>query len=115
MGYAFGSKGLSHVSTPVDLWRAADDHILPNPYYAEAVRTALPRPPSYHVVQGADHFDFLAPCTPAMAEAAPAICISAPGFDRAAFHGTFNIMVVSFFTGALARWGPSHTVKAHKP
>ncbi len=103
LGYAFGPEGLRKVSVPIDLWRAADDRILPNPFYAEAVRAALPGPPTYHVVPAADHFDFLAPCTPALARLVPAICTSPPGFDRAAFHAAFNMSVVNFFTAALAR------------
>jgi predicted dienelactone hydrolase len=103
VGFAFGADGLRRVTMPLDLWRAADDHILPTPYYAEAVRVALPRPPRYHVVAGADHFDFLAPCTPALARAAAFICASAPGFDRSAFHAAFNTSVVDFFTAHLPR------------
>lgn len=97
VGYAFAPNGLKGVTAKIDLWRAEDDHILPNPYYAETVRTALPTPPTYHVVPHADHFDFLAPCTEALAKAVPAICKSEPGFDRAAFHVEFDAAVVNFF------------------
>jgi predicted dienelactone hydrolase len=38
-----------------------------------------------------------------MAAAVPAICASAPGFDRAAFHARFNAAVVAFFR-AHPRW-----------
>jgi predicted dienelactone hydrolase len=33
--------------------------------------------------------------------AAPGICSSAPDFDRAAFHATFNADVVRFFLATL--------------
>jgi predicted dienelactone hydrolase len=101
VGYAFGREGLKDVTVPVQLWRAADDHILPHPDYAEAVRIALPSPPEYHVVENADHFDFLAPCTDMLRQFAPAICVSRPGFDRVAFHQTFNAEVVRFFKQTL--------------
>ncbi len=102
LGYAFGREGLKDISVPVQLWRAEDDHILPNPDYAEAVRVALPRSPEFHLVAKADHFDFLAPCSDLLRQMAPQICVSAPGFDRAAFHETFNHEVVRFFRQTLS-------------
>jgi predicted dienelactone hydrolase len=101
VGYAFGREGLKDVTVPIQLWRPAEDHILPQPDYAEAVRIALPSPPEYHVVENADHFDFLAPCTDILRQYAPAICVSRPGFDRTAFHQTFNAEVVRFFNETL--------------
>ena len=101
LGYAFGREGLKDVTVPIQLWRAAEDHILPHPDYAEAVRIALPTPPEYHVVENADHFDFMAPCTDMLRQVAPMICVSPPGFDRAAFHQTFNVEVVRFFKETL--------------
>lgn len=101
LGYAFGREGLKDVRVPVQLWRAQNDHILPNPDYAEAVRINLPTPPQFHLVEGADHFDFLAPCDDQLAKLAPAICTSAPGFDRAAFHARFNDAVTAFFLATL--------------
>ena len=70
--------------------------LLPQPRYAEAVRLALPESPDYRVVHRAGHFDFLAPCSVALANLAPVICQSDPGFDRVAFHRTFNAAVVDF-------------------
>jgi predicted dienelactone hydrolase len=103
LGYAFAPDGLKNITAKIDLWRAEDDHVLPHPFYAEAVRQALPTPPTYHEVPGADHFDFLAPCTDALAKTAPIICKSAPGFDRAAFHAEFDREVVAFFEANLKR------------
>ncbi len=101
IGFTFTRSGLKNVTVPVQLWRAAADTILPSPDYAEAVRAALPRKPEYHVVPGADHFDFLAPCSEPLAQVAPMICKERGGFDRAAFHRTFNRDVVRFFTRTL--------------
>ncbi|MGA7074118.1 alpha/beta hydrolase family protein [Bradyrhizobium sp.] len=101
LGYTFGREGLKDVTVPVQLWRAAEDHILPHPDYAEAVRIALPAPPEYHVVDNADHFDFLAPCTDMLRQVAPMICVSRSGFDRTGFHRTFNAEVVRFFQETL--------------
>jgi predicted dienelactone hydrolase len=95
LGFAFGRAGLSAVGMPVQLWRADNDQILPAPDYADAVRGALPQPPEFHAVPNAGHFDFLSPC--AADSAGLPICSSAPGFDRLAFHRTFNAAVVQFF------------------
>lgn len=97
LGFTFSPEGLKNVKVPVQLWRAENDVVVPHPRYAEAVRLALPQAPDYRVVANAGHFDFLAPCGPALAAIAPAICSSAVGFDRAAFHASFNAAVVDFF------------------
>ena len=101
LGYTFDYSGLEHVQIPIQLWRAQADHILPHPYYAEAVHIALSRPPEYHVVPNADHFDFLAPCSEQLEKFAPVICSERAGFDRVAFHSQFNTDVVNFFRRTL--------------
>jgi predicted dienelactone hydrolase len=101
LGFTFGKDGLSAVSVPVQLWRAGDDRILPAPFYADAVKTALPRPPEFQDVPGAGHFDFLAPC--GNEKTVPQICTSNPGFDRAAFHIHFDREVLRFFAHYLGQ------------
>jgi len=101
IGFAFGKAGLANVRVPVQLWRGADDPVLPHPFYAEAVRQDLPRPPEMHVVPHAGHYDFVSPCSAALAQQVPEICVSEPGFDRAAFHRQFNREVVAFFRRTL--------------
>jgi predicted dienelactone hydrolase len=98
---AFSADGLKNVKVPTQLWRAENDVLLPHPRYAEAVKLALPEAPDYHVVPNAGHDDFLVPCSTALASIAPAICISAVGFDRAESHASFNPAVVSFFNKTL--------------
>ncbi len=102
-GFAFDRAGLSGVEVPMQLWRPADDRHQPQPFYEEAVRAALPRPPDYRVVANAGHYDFLPPCEARLARRAPDICSSEPGFDRAAFHRQFNAEVVQFFETQLVR------------
>lgn len=101
LGFTFAPDGLKNVKVPVQLWRAENDAILPHPRYAEVVRLGLPQAPDYRVVSNAGHFDFLAPCSSALASIAPEICASAPGFDRGAFHASFNAAVVGFFSKTL--------------
>ncbi|AIY43362.1 putative lipoprotein signal peptide [Collimonas arenae] len=101
LGYTFSPDGLKRVTVPVQLWRAEDDVVLPHPWYAEAVRLALPQKPEYHFVPKAGHYDFLAPCSAFLASREPEICTSAPGFDRVAFHAMLNASVVGFFNKTL--------------
>lgn len=100
LGFTFDRAGLADVTMPVQLWRADDDHILPAPFYADAVKAALPRQPEFHSVPAAGHFDFLAPC--ADSASMPQLCRSAPSFDRIAFHQRFDEEVVRFFSKTLA-------------
>jgi predicted dienelactone hydrolase len=101
LGFTFSPDGLKNVKVPVQLWRAENDVVVPHPRYAEAVRLALPEAPDYRVVANAGHYDFLAPCSNALASLATAICTSSAGFDRAAFHVGFDSEVVTFFEKTL--------------
>jgi predicted dienelactone hydrolase len=95
--YLFGPGDLRQVSAPIQLWRAENDTQSPDAWNGAVVRDNLKVHPDAHVVEGADHFVFLAPCTEALAAAAAQICGDPPGFDRAAFHRGFNQSVADFF------------------
>ncbi len=100
-GFAFSAESLGAVTIPVQLWQAAEDEILPRPHNVEPIRDRLGRAPDYRLVDRARHYDFLPPCAPRLAEIQPALCTSAEGFDRAAFHREMNREVVAFFREAL--------------
>lgn len=103
VGFAFGRQGLANVHIPLQLWSAQFDHVLPAPDYADAVRASLPTAPDFHVVENADHYDFLPACSAAFARDAPELCTSRPGFDRGEFHAELNRDVVVFFERTLGR------------
>lgn len=105
LGFTFSADGLKNVKAPVQLWRAENDVVVAHPRYAEAVRLALPQAPDYHVVPDAGHYDFLMPCSNALASTAPVTCTNSAGFDRAVFHASFNAAVVGFLSKTL-RAGP---------
>lgn len=105
LGFTFGAEGLKGATVPVQLWKAAEDEILPGDDYAEAVHRDLARPHDYRVVTGARHFDFLTPCGAAPPADLRHLCDSAPGFDRRAFHDDFNIAVARFFNEQLVAPG----------
>lgn len=96
-GNLFAPGSLSRATVPVQLWEAQNEHFVSN----GVIDPELPKPPELHVVPNAGHFDFLAPCSAALAGRVPEICESAPGFDRAAFHEKFNRKVAAFFAAAL--------------
>ena len=101
LGLAFTDPSLAAVRIPIQLWQADQDQVLPSPFNVEPIRDRLGRPPEYHRVAGAGHFDFLPPCSAELAVAFPMLCQSLPGFDRAAFHEHFNQEVVRFFQATL--------------
>jgi predicted dienelactone hydrolase len=100
--FTFTKDGLKNIHIPIQLWRAADDHHQPNPYYEELLRRRLPEVPEYHIVPGAGHYDFLPPCSVSLAAANPLICADPPGFSRSAFHEKFNGDIVRFFRTTLS-------------
>jgi predicted dienelactone hydrolase len=102
LGNTFAGDALARVAVPVQLWQAADDRITPREWNGDIVKAALPAAPDNHLVQAAGHFSFLAPCSVALQERASEICRDNPGFDRAAFHESFNAAIVTFFAKTLA-------------
>jgi predicted dienelactone hydrolase len=103
LGMSFTTDSLAAVTLPVQLWQAGEDEILPSPFNVEPIRDRLGRAPEYHRVDGAMHYDFLQPCNDWTARELPELCVSSPGFDRAAFKASFNREVVRFFREALNR------------
>jgi predicted dienelactone hydrolase len=99
--YLFGPGDLREVAVPIQLWRVENDSQAPDAWNGAVVRDNLKSHPDSHLVQGADHFVFLAPCSDALAAVAAQICQDPAGFDRAAFHRAFNQSVVDFFTTKL--------------
>jgi predicted dienelactone hydrolase len=107
LGMTFENGGLSAVRVPVQMWRAAEDRIAVDQWSTAIIRRELPTPPDEHVVPLAGHFAFLAPCSDALAAAAPEACVDASGFDRAEFHRTFNETLIAFFRARLPAFKPA--------
>ncbi len=104
----FSTKdSLKNVKAPVQLWGSqyGGDGVLPENVIA--LTGDLPAKPEFHVVSNAAHFAFLAPCSPALTQSLPEICKDANGFDRVAFHKSFDADVLSFFR--------RHLIEAGKP
>ncbi|MEX3956155.1 alpha/beta hydrolase family protein [Trinickia sp. EG282A] len=95
------SASLKDVKAPIQLWASqfGGDGVLPETM--PALAHALPQSPEFHVVPGAAHFAFLAPCPTELTKDAPALCVDAKGFDRVAFHEQFDEKVLGFFKAKL--------------
>ncbi len=100
-GMAFTADGLERVTVPVDVWVGAEDVNTPLSTNAAAIAQRLPTHPSVHVVERAGHASFLAPCGVTAVLMPAMVCADSRGFDREAFHRTFNAEVVSFFSRSL--------------
>ena len=100
-GHVFSPTSLAPVAVPVQLWEGEQDKIAVSRWSGDVIAAGLPTPPDLHVVSGAGHFAFLAPCSAALAQMFPGVCEDPAGFDRAAFHRAFNPAVAEFFMKAL--------------
>ncbi|MDN8611967.1 alpha/beta hydrolase family protein [Variovorax ginsengisoli] len=98
----FTAEGLKQVNVPVQLWASAYGGDGVTPESVDTVRRHLPSPPDWNTPAKTVHFSYLAPCSPALAQAVPEICSDRPGFDRVAFHQSFNAKVLAFFRTQLS-------------
>ncbi|MCB8879196.1 alpha/beta hydrolase [Acidisoma cellulosilytica] len=101
----FAPAGLKAIAVPLQLWQSeyGGDGVVPGEVAQMA--QGLPAPADLHVVKGAGHFDFLAPCGPDLARLAAPICTDKTGFDRVAFHAEMNRAILAFFQTTLV---PQH-------
>ena len=97
LGIFFAAESFRNVSVPVQLWGSERGGDGVTPENVRDIAGWLPMKPDFHVPPNSQHFDFLAPCSADLAKIAPAICVDADGFDRAAFHKEFDANVVAFF------------------
>lgn len=98
LGFTFAPDGLSHVRVPIQLWDGTDDQTVPWGTNAGLVAKLLPLSPEVHLVPGATHYSFMAPCG---LIAPRQLCQDPKGFDRRAFHRVLNQSIVTFFQSHL--------------
>lgn len=98
-------ESLKALDAPIQLWGSehGGDGVLPES--VAALTANLPRKPDFHVVPDTAHFAFLTPCPPALAKSQPEICTDPAGFDRVAFHKSFDADVLAFFRQHLTSGG----------
>jgi predicted dienelactone hydrolase len=102
LSLVFDKAGAAAIDRPVDLWYGQHDHVLlpadNAAHLAPLVRTLT----RVTVVPNADHWVFLAPCSPELAKEAKTICSDPPGVDRVKVHARLNADALAFFRQTLA-------------
>lgn len=102
LSLVFDKAGAAAIDRPVDLWYGQHDHVLlpadNAAHLAPLVRTLT----RVTVVPNADHWVFLAPCSPELAKDAKMICSDPPGVDRIKVHARLNADALAFFRQTLA-------------
>ncbi len=102
----FDQAGTAAIDRPVFLYYGSDDHVLLPADNAAHIRPWIKPLAGVKVVAGADHWVFLAPCSPALAQEAKDICSDPPGIDRAKLHAQIDADALTFFRQSLA--APAH-------
>ncbi|MFL9933552.1 dienelactone hydrolase [Paraburkholderia sp. RL18-103-BIB-C] len=100
----FSAAGdLKAVKAPIQLWASqyGGDGVLPET--TPALANTISKRPEYHLVPGAAHFAFLAPCPAGLSKDAPELCVDEKGFDRVAFHKDFNEKALQFFNAIIPK------------
>ena len=101
IGVVFDAAGLAGIGVPLRLYQAADDRVMINAWNAERVLGMLPRPE--HVTVPGGHYVSMAPCSPKLAAAVPALCVDPPGVDRSQIHRQINAEILDFLDRNLGR------------
>jgi predicted dienelactone hydrolase len=93
----FAEKGLQKITAPVQLWSSALGGQGVVPKETATIAKELGPKVEYHAVPNSTHLSFLLPCTPAIEKVTPKdVCADPVGFDRPAFHKTFDAAVLGF-------------------
>jgi predicted dienelactone hydrolase len=96
------ADSVKDVKVPLQLWSSEFGGDSVSPADVKRLAALLPQTLDFHVVPNAVHFSFLTPCPPEDARKPSPVCVDTPGFDRTAFHKTFNADVLAFFRQHLA-------------
>lgn len=114
-GMLFPRASLARVTVPVAILKADDDEVNRAPLHADALRAALPRPPEFTVLSGADHYALMAACPPNLQRDLPELCGGVDEDTRQAIHWVLNARLVRFFLATLGEAGPPLPVPAPEP
>lgn len=105
-GMLFPHASLTGVTVPVAILKADEDEVNRAPLHADALRAALPRPPEFTVLAGADHYALMAACPPTLQRDLPELCGGVDEDTRQTIHRILNARLVRFFLSTLGEAGP---------
>ena len=97
---------LQGATDPIQLWSSDHGGMGVRPEDVATIRDNLPRTPEFHRPANSGHLSFQFPCSEKLAKVMSLECTDPPGFDRTAFHRTFNAKVLQFFRANLGRHSP---------
>ena len=103
LSLVFDAEGLAGIQRPVFLYYSEGDTLLRPSENAARIEPLLKTLAGVRTIPKADHWVFIPPCTPELAEAVPEICTDPPGVDRAAAHARMNADALAFFRKTLMR------------
>lgn len=104
LGFTFAEGGLSSVQVPVQVWSGDRDGSVPFATNTRIVQQGLGGHAEPHVVEGATHLSFLAPCGLLKPSA---FCTDPGGFDREAAHAAMNAHVLRFLAAHVCAGSPA--------
>ena len=93
----FDAHSFDTVSIPIYLYYGQSDHVLRPEANARRIQPLIHTLAGVKEVPKADHWVFLAPCTPALATQIPELCSDPPGVDRKQVHAQIDEDALAFF------------------
>ena len=99
----FTKEDLIGVTLPAEVWASQMGGESISLTRTQELATNLPTKPRLHVVENANHYSFLKPCTQVLIASGLDICKDENGFDREQFHVQFDESVVQFFSKNLGK------------
>lgn len=101
MSLVFDAHGFDNVHIPVFLYYGQNDRVLPPEANAGYIRPYLKTLYAARIIPRADHWVFLAPCSPELAKDIPVPCTDPAGVDRAKTHTQIDADALAFFRKTL--------------
>ena len=102
-GMLFTKASLADLRIPTLILRAEHDRINRAPLHADAIKNAMPHPPEYTVIQGADSSSLISACPPSVLRDLPELCSKVDAEKRAQIHHQLNTFLNRFFMEQLGR------------
>lgn len=97
----FDVHSFDAVSIPIYLYYGQNDHVLRPEANARHIQPLIHTLAGVKEVPKADHWVFLAPCSPALAKQIPELCSDPSGVDRTQVHVQVNADALAFFRKTL--------------
>jgi predicted dienelactone hydrolase len=101
LSLVFDDAGAAAIDRPVFLYYGQNDHVLRPSENAEHLRPLIRHLVGVKEVSKADHWVFIAPCSPGMAREQGEMCSDPAGVDRAKVHIQVQIDALDFFRKTL--------------